>query len=325
MEEWTRIKPKQGANKLASRVSDRKKKAPASKDVGGSGMATTQSEKPSKKAKSTSTPKPPAEPKTSRSSTPKSAKKVAKSPLNNTVSKMFQQLAAINCYRIVTELTSMKKENLNKAIEQYFHGTESRKTVGQIHQLVEGIGVYTHLWDSSSSSDDKTISTDIVSFLHKLSDISQSMLKPDNPKETTNVLGHATFGKPKKMEGRSIMSKVTAAIRECKKASAYWNSFLVADKFPSGQDEDDLLRLVIIRDTELTQKSSMIALDKESIQLVTTNAAYARLESKMKMNKIIMDDLAAQGKKEWVDVNGVNRYQKAEIMYWETLDKLNDF
>ena len=123
-------------NTLPSRSSNRSKRPPASKEAGGTTQPSTQQS--TKKGKHTSIPKPIAEAKTLRSSTPKFAKKGVKSPLNNTVSKMFQQLAAINCYRIVTELNSMKTDNLNRAIEQYFHGTEGRKTVGQIQQLVEG-------------------------------------------------------------------------------------------------------------------------------------------------------------------------------------------
>ena len=48
------------------------------------------------------------------------------------------------------------------------------------------------------------------------------------------------------MDGRAILEKLTSAIKECKKASAFWISFLVvADEFPSGLDEDDMSKLVI--------------------------------------------------------------------------------
>jgi len=71
------------------------------------------------------------------------------------------------------------------------------------------------------------------------------MLKSKDTAASSNVLGHARFGKSKKMNGRAILEKLTSAIKECKKASAFWISFLVADEFPSGLDEDDMLKLII--------------------------------------------------------------------------------
>ena len=168
-------------------------------------------------------------------STPASGKKVA-SPLTGQAVKMFQHLAAVASYQKITELTATRTDNLNRKLEEYFLGSDTQKTVGQIIQLVEGTGVYANLWQTSSSNtENKTVAAAFTIYLNKLSDITPAMLQPDLSKDgrSSNILGNASSKSKKNMAGRNILKNVEAAIRECKKACAFWLEFLVDDKFPS--------------------------------------------------------------------------------------------
>ena len=67
----------------------------------------------------------------------------------------------------------------------------------------------------------------------------------------------------------------------------------------------------------------MIEIEKVNLQVLSKTADYSRLEAKLKLNKAMMDDLEANGLKDLTDDNGINRYKKTEMIYWETFDKMN--
>ena len=79
------------------------------------------------------------------------------------------------------------------------------------------------------------------------------------------------------------------------------------------------------RDTELSQKQTMLVLETANLKVVQENTRYSLLEKRLEMNRKVMDTLEAQGKTNFVDSAGVNRYEIAEMKYWETYNAMNEF
>lgn len=177
-----------------------------------------------------------------------SSSKKLKNPIlvPGVTAKMLQHAAAFACMEKVTELNAMKGTSMDTKLAEYYFGSKSRETVGQIDQIVKGNGVfYNNFWQDSANG--KVVNDEYSFILRKLSDVSPSMIQPSNLE--SNILRNATFGhntlKVALQSGRGIKAKAMAVIREGKKASAFWEATLDINKtFESGKNEDNSLKAV---------------------------------------------------------------------------------
>jgi len=65
------------------------------------------------------------------------------------------------------------------------------------------------------------------------------------------------------------------------------------------------------RDIELQLKREMVDEEKRNFSLVVRKETILALEKKLTMNLNMMTKLEAEGKQDWVDSKGVNRYEQA--------------
>lgn len=109
---------------------------------------------------------------------------------------------------------------------RYYHG-DGKDQIGQVGLLLNGSGRYKVLWE-----DDR-----IKPGFGILSGISKESIK--------NIVNQPTLtGGRNNINGRQLLSKAKASIKEVKILLAYWTDFTKGGGFPSGKNEEDALLFV---------------------------------------------------------------------------------
>lgn len=106
--------------------------------------------------------------------------------------------------------------------DRFYHG-DGDDQIGQVGNLLNGIGRYKVLWE-----DDK-----IKAEFGILNGVSKDSVR--------EIINQPTLSGRKRITGRQLLLKARESLRESKILLAYWNDFTKNGGFPSGKNEDDAL------------------------------------------------------------------------------------
>ena len=106
---------------------------------------------------------------------------------------------------------------------RYYHG-DGEDHIGQVGLLLNGSGRYKVLWEDGQ----------IKAGFGILSGASKEAVK--------DIINQPTLtGGRKRIDGRQLLAKAKAAIKESKILLAYWTDYTKNGGFPSGKNEEDAL------------------------------------------------------------------------------------